>query len=49
MDAIKVILGLVLGLIMIIFIITTIGQAFGPWIIVVIAAIVLAIYLNRDK
>lgn len=48
MDAIKVILGIILGLIMLGVIITVIGQAFGPWIIVIIAAIALTIYLNRD-
>ena len=48
MDAIKVIFGIIFGLIMLGVIIAVIGQAFGPWIIVVIAAIALTINLNRD-
>ena len=48
MDAIKVILGIIFGLIMLGVIIAVIGQAFGPWIIALIAAIALTIYLNRD-
>lgn len=48
MDVIKVILGIIFGLIMLGVIIAVIEQAFGPWIIVLIAAIALTIYLNRD-
>ena len=48
MDAIKVILGIIFGLIMLGWIATVIVMACGPWVAVVIAAIALTIYLNRD-
>lgn len=48
MDAIKVILGIIFGLIMLGWIVTVIVMACGPWVAVVIAAIALTIYLNRD-
>lgn len=48
MDVIKVILGIILGLIMFGWIIIVIFMACGPWVAVVIAAIALTIYLNRD-
>lgn len=48
MDAIKVILGIIFGLIMLGWIATVIVMACGPWAAVVIAAIALTIYLNRD-
>lgn len=48
MDAIKVILGIIFGLIMLGWIAIVIVMACGPWAVVVIAAIVLTIYLNRD-
>lgn len=48
MDAIKVILGIIFGLIMLGWIATVIVMACGPWAAVVIVAIALTIYLNRD-
>lgn len=48
MDVIKVILGIIFGLIMLGWIITVIVMACGPWVAVVIAAIVFSIYINRD-
>lgn len=48
MDAIIVILSIILGLIMLGWIITVIVMACGPWVAVLIAAIALTIYLNRD-
>lgn len=48
MDVIKVILGIIFGLIMLGWIVTVIVMACGPWVAVVIAAIALTIYLNRD-
>ncbi len=48
MDAIKVIFGIIFGLIMLGWIATVIVMACGPWVAVVIAAIALTIYLNRD-
>lgn len=48
MDVIKVILGIIFGLIMLGWIATVIVMACGPWAAVVIAAIALTIYLNRD-
>lgn len=48
MDVIKVILGIIFGLIMLGWIVTVIVMACGPWVAVVIAAIVLTIFLNRN-
>lgn len=48
MDAIKVILGIIFGLIMLGWIAAVIVMACGPWVAVVIVAIALTIYLNRD-
>ena len=48
MDVIKVILGIIFGLIMLGWIVAVIVMACGPWVAVVIAAIALTIYLNRD-
>ena len=48
MDVIKVILGIIFGLIMLGWIAIVIVMACGPWAAVVIAAIALTIYLNRD-
>lgn len=48
MDVIKVILGIIFGLIMLGWIVTVIVMVCGPWVAVVIAAIVFTIYINRD-
>lgn len=48
MDVIKVILGIIFGLIMLGWIATVIVMACGPWVAVVIAAIAFCIYINRD-
>lgn len=48
MDVIKVILGIIFGLIMLGWIVTVIVMVCGPWVAVVIAAIAFCIYINRD-
>lgn len=48
MDVIKVILGIIFGLIMLGWIATVIVMACGPWVAVVIVAIAFCIYINRD-
>lgn len=48
MDVIKVILSTIFGLIMLGWIVAVIVMACGPWVAVVIAAIGVTLYLNRD-